>query len=75
MIDVAEIVIRRVNELPDEDRNRILNALFSMLDDAEIPDDIHPDDLTAIEEGVRQADAGEFATEEEMNVLFTRFRK
>ncbi len=75
MIDVAEIAIRRVNDLPDADRNRILNAVFSMLDDVEVPEEMHPDDLAAVEEGIRQADAGLFATDEEVAELFARFRK
>jgi predicted transcriptional regulator len=74
MIDVAEIALRRVNDLPDDDRNRILNVVFSLLDDVEIPEEIHPDDLAAVEEGLRQADAGIFASEEEVEALFKRFR-
>ena len=35
MIDVAEIAIRRVNDLPDDDRNRILNMVFSLLSDVD----------------------------------------
>ena len=74
MIDVAEIALHRVNDLPDDDRNRILNIVFSLLDDVEIPEQIHPDDLAAVEEGLRQADAGIFASEEEVEALFKRFR-
>jgi predicted transcriptional regulator len=74
MIDVAEIALNRVNDLPDDDRNRILNIVFSLLDDVEIPEEIHPDDLAAVEEGLRQADAGIFASEEEVEALFKRFR-
>ena len=74
MIDVAEIALNRVNDLPDDDRNRILNIVFSLLDDVEIPEQIHPDDLAAVEEGLRQADAGIFASEEEVEALFKRFR-
>ena len=75
MIDVAEIAIRRVNNLPDADRNRILNAVFSMLDDVELPEQIHPNDLAAVEEGLRQADAGMFASDEEVEAIFARFVK
>jgi predicted transcriptional regulator len=75
MIDVAEIAIRRVNDLPDADRNRILNAVFSMLDDVELPAEIHPDDRAAVEEGIRQAEAGLFASDEEVAALFARFGK
>ncbi len=75
MIDVAEIALRRVNDLPDADRNRILNVVFSMLDDVEIPEEIHPDDLAAVEEGLRQAEAGLFVSDEEMKSLFARFDK
>jgi predicted transcriptional regulator len=74
MIDVAEIALNRVNDLPDDDRNRILNIVFSLLDDVEIPEEIHPVDLAAVEEGLRQADAGIFASEEEVEALFKRFR-
>jgi predicted transcriptional regulator len=74
MIDVAEIALNRVNDLPDDDRNRILNIVFSLLDDVEIPEEVHPDDLAAVEEGLRQADAGIFASEEEVEALFKRFR-
>jgi predicted transcriptional regulator len=75
MIDVAEIALRRVNDLPDADRNRILNVVFSLLDDVELPEEIHPDDRAAVEEGLRQADAGLFASEEEVEAVFARFRK
>jgi predicted transcriptional regulator len=75
MIDVAEIALRRVNDLPDADRNRILNVVFSLLDDVELPEEIHPDDRAAVEEGLRQADAGIFASEEEVEAVFARFRK
>ncbi len=75
MIDVAEIAIRRVNDLPDDDRNRILNMVFSLLSDVEIPEEIHPDDRAAVEEGIRQLDAGQFASEEEVEKIFRRFRK
>jgi predicted transcriptional regulator len=75
MIDVAEIALQRVNDLPDADRNRILNVVFSLLDDVEIPDEIHPDDLTAVQEGLRQADAGLFASDAEMEALLARYTK
>ena len=70
MIDVAEIALRRVNELPDNDRNRILNVVFSLLDDVEVP----LEDMKAIEEGLRQVDAGMFASEEEVTAMFARFK-
>jgi predicted transcriptional regulator len=75
MIDVAEIALQRVNDLPDADRNRILNVVFSLLDDVEIPEEMHPDDLAAVQEGLRQADAGLFASDEEMEALFARYSK
>jgi predicted transcriptional regulator len=75
MIDVAEIALRRVNDLPDADRNRILNAVFSMLDDFEIPNGVQPDDVAAVAAGLRQADAGIFVPDEDIEKLFARFHK
>jgi predicted transcriptional regulator len=75
MIDVAEIALQRVNDLPDADRNRILNVVFSLLDDVEIPEEMHPEDLAAVQEGLRQADAGLFASDAEMEALLARYTK
>jgi predicted transcriptional regulator len=53
----------------DQDRSYIINeAIEAYLD-------IHRWQLTHIREGLRQADAGEFATESEMKATFSRRRK
>jgi RHH-type rel operon transcriptional repressor/antitoxin RelB len=52
----------------DQDRSYIINeAIEAYLD-------IHRWQLTHIREGLRQADAGEFATEAEMKAAFSRSR-
>ena len=52
----------------DRDRSYVINeAIEAYLD-------IHRWQLTHIREGLRQADAGEFATEAEMKAAFSRSR-
>ena len=67
----------------DGERKRALDALASDLgrDPADILDEaiaayleLHAWQVERIREGVRQADAGEFATEEEVAAAFARWR-
>lgn len=53
----------------DRDRSQVLNeAIEAYLD-------LHQWQAQHIREGLRQADAGEFATDDEMNILFFRLPK
>ena len=71
---LIEVILGRVLDWPDG----ALNELFEMMVSIEKKYDliVHLDEetLAAIREGIAQAERGEFATEEEIEEVFGRYR-
>jgi len=79
-----EQVLNQVHNLSYTDRLRLLEALQKMLNEGVevVGDDANDDYLQVqewqvehIQEGLRQADAGEFASDEEVAAAFARWRQ
>jgi hypothetical protein len=66
MTKLLEQAIARVRELPEEDQDALATALLSLAGDT--TEVVHLDDGTrgAIEEGLAQAERGEFVSDDEV---------
>ena len=78
MTEFLERTLRAVRALPDEVQDEIARAAQAIAEDhvaAERGDVYHfaPGELESLQEGRRQAERGEFATDEEMRALWREF--
>jgi len=71
MTTIVEKAIDALRSLP-EDRQRELAEI--VIAEAEEPEQLTPAEQAAVDEGLAQAKAGEFATEEEVEAAFARLR-
>jgi predicted transcriptional regulator len=70
MTDLLHEALRR---LPRERQDYIARAILALADDGEAQE-IDPEDLPAVLEGLAQTERGEFASDEEVEVLFARLK-
>jgi predicted transcriptional regulator len=75
MTELLEKVILQVRRLPEVEQNRVAEMLMHLVlqDEAVVLEELDPETLAAINEGLEQAERGEFATEAEMDALFRRY--
>lgn len=69
LLDDAVAVVRR---LPSERQDEIAAAILGLAEDDKR--DIDPDHLAAIDEGLRQIERGEFASDDEVAAAYGLFR-
>ena len=64
MTKLLERAIQRVRELPDQDQDALANALLSITGEATAVVYLDDETRAAIEEGLAQAERGEFVPDE-----------
>jgi predicted transcriptional regulator len=72
MTKLLEQAIAAVRKLPPERQDEIAEILFSLSSD--VPLQVTEGERIAIETGLADADAGRFASEEDVSALFARHR-
>lgn len=74
MTKLLEQAFEALRQLPPERQDAIAHRLlFEAANDE--PDDIEPEHLDAVLEGLEQARRGEFASDEAVEAAFRRFRE
>jgi hypothetical protein len=75
---VSEIraIVERIHTWP-EDKQQLALDLLKWIEAKDLEDDgeLSAEDWADLEEGLAEADRGEFVSEEEIQALFTRYRK
>ncbi len=74
MTELLEQAIKTIRTLPDAFQDRIADIILELAADAELPEDIDPEHLAGVLEGLAQAERGEFVPEEEMQAFFARYK-
>ncbi len=74
MTELLEHAIKTVRNQPEAVQDQIADNILQMIADAELPEEIDPEHLEGVLEGLAQADRGEFVSEEEMQAFFARFK-
>ncbi len=74
MTKLLDKVLEKLRTLPDEEQDEAAEVLMNFIARHEEPEELDAETLAAIEEGIAQADRGEFASEEEVAAVFRRFR-
>lgn len=72
MTERLDKAIASVRNLDPEAQDRIASAMMSLLDEDE-PEEIDPEHLPDIMQGLAEADRGEFASDEEVAAAFRNF--
>jgi predicted transcriptional regulator len=75
MTELLEIAFQKISSLPEAEQDRIAAYILEMAPNEEEPEEIPPEHLAAVLEGLAQADRGEFVPEEEMREFFARYLK
>jgi hypothetical protein len=73
MTKLLEKAVQAVSLLPPEDQDEIARAMLRLATAEDEPEEIPPEDLPAVLEGLAQAERGELASDEEVEVLISRF--
>ena len=73
MTERLDRAIASVRNLDPEAQDRIASAMLSLLDEDE-PEEIDPEHLPDVLQGLAEADRGEFASDEEVRAIFERLR-
>ncbi len=72
--ELASAILGRIADWPD----KALNELFEAMGEIEKAHGLHyelsPEEEADIEEGLAEAERGEFATDEEVKAVFDRYR-
>jgi predicted transcriptional regulator len=67
-------VLKRAKTWPIEDQKKLAQFADEIEADRLGPYEMTPEEEAAVNEGIAQADRGEFASEEEVAAIFRRFR-
>jgi predicted transcriptional regulator len=73
MTKLLEQAVEAVRALSAEEQNHIAQAMLRLAALEEELEEIDPAHLPAVMEGLAQAEAGQFATDEEVEAAFRRF--
>ncbi len=73
MTDLLEKAIVTVRRLAPEQQDEIAHLLLSLAGAGEEPEEIGPEHLPHVLEGLAQAERGEFVGDEAMQATFARF--
>lgn len=73
--DEIQAIFERVLTWPSERLADVAELLLQMETANEVADDLTAEDLADLEEGLAEADRGEFASEEEVDALLHRYRR
>jgi DNA-binding TFAR19-related protein (PDSD5 family) len=73
MTELLENAVEAVRRLAPEAQDQIARAMLQLAEDDGEPEPIDPADLSAVLEGLAQADRREFASDVEVEAAFRRF--
>ena len=75
MTRLLELAIEEAKQLSPEEQDKLARTIMDIVHGGE--DDVYllsDEDRAAIEEGLAQADRGEFVTEDELNAILNKYR-
>jgi hypothetical protein len=75
MTKLLEKALEAVRQLPPDSQDEIARAMLTWAGDEGEPEEIDPAHLSAVLEGLAQAQRREFATDAEVEAAFRRFDK
>jgi hypothetical protein len=75
MTELLEKALDAVRRLSPEDQDVIARAMLALAGEEDEPEAIDPEHLPDVLESLEQARRGEFASEEEVQAAFRRFRR
>jgi len=73
MTKLLEKALEAVRQLPEDSQDEIARAMLALTGDAEEPEEIDPAHLSAVLEGLAQANLRQFASDAEVEDAFRRF--
>ncbi len=68
-------VLERVETWSEQDQEKLAQVILEVEAQLSLSDDLTPEQLKAIDEGVAAADRGEIASDEQVKALFAKFRR
>ncbi len=74
MSELLQTAIIQVKTLTEVEQDRIAMAMLELANAFAEPGEIPPEDLPAVLQGMAEADAGMFASDDEVEAVFKRFR-
>ena len=75
MTKLFEKAIETVSQLPPAAQDEIARAMLRLAAQDDTPEEIPPEHLAYVLEGLKQSLRGEFAQDDEVEALFRRFGK
>ncbi|TCU77042.1 hypothetical protein EDE08_102586 [Bradyrhizobium sp. R2.2-H] len=73
MTKLLEKALHAVRQLPADSQDEIARAMLALTGNAGEPEEIDPDHLPAVLEGLAQANLRQFASDTEVEAAFRRF--
>ena len=73
MTKLLEKAIKKLSQLPEERQNELARMLIDVAASDLSPYQLTDEERAAVEEGLAQAERGEFATDEEVAAMWKRF--
>ena len=68
-------VLERVETWSEQDQEKLAQIVLEVEAQLLVPNDLTPQQLKAIDEGVAAADRGEMASDEQVKALLAKFRR
>lgn len=68
-------VLERVETWSEQDQEKLAQVILEVEAQLLVSNDLTPEQLKAIDEGVAAADRGEIASDERVKALFAKFRR
>ncbi|MCX7296084.1 MAG: hypothetical protein WCG00_16930 [Hyphomicrobiales bacterium] len=68
-------VLERVETWSEQDQEKLAKVILEVEAQLLMSDDLTPEQLKAIDEGVAAADRGEIASDKQVKALFAKFRR
>jgi hypothetical protein len=75
MTKLLEKALHAVRQLPADSQDEIARAMLALTGDAGEPEEIDPAHLSAVLEGLAQANLRQFASDAEVEAAFRRFER
>jgi hypothetical protein len=73
MTNLLKKAVEAVEQLPPDNQDRIARIMLTLAGENDPPEDIDPDHLAGVLEGLAQARRGEFASDAEVAAAFRLF--
>jgi hypothetical protein len=73
MTNLLKKAVEAVEQLPPDNQDRIARIMLTLAGQNDAPEDIDPDHLAGVIEGLAQARRGEFASDAEVAAAFRLF--